>query len=761
MPYLRSLRKPSRLFFVLLLVLLTLPAVASASPAADDAGAWTQYRGPARDGHAATDVPLARAWPESGPPELARLEVGSGFSTVVADGDVFYVADSAPRGDDAPEEALTAYRLGQDGAETLWRTPLGDAVVDSFGNGPRATPALHGGMVYTVTSTSRLVALDATTGEIAWQRDLTEFQPAPRFGYATSALVVDDRVLVDVGTKALVDELRAAAEAERETTSATDETGDDGEDSAGSGANDEVQSEIQIEPPPGAVAAFDAATGELRWRGAIPGATAPSSPLLVELGGVRQLVYFRRDGLVGLDLGGELLWRHETGPSTAIAMPVDLGGDVLFVSASDDHFGGKAIRVGRGEDGAWQTEEVWAERLMRNHFNTSVRVGDHLYGFDNTTFKCLDAATGERRWAARGFGKGSLLAAGDLLYVLGDDGRLALVRATPEEYVQLGEVQAMEGRAWTSPSLAAGRLYLRDLDELVVYDVRAAAVEGSAAKAAELARAATTPDLATRRVALEHALSLDVGEILARHAAARGGAEAWDDVRTLRLEGTYSAFSELSDFTLVRSRGPAGGSDLYRLEFENFGRPAVRACDEAGPWMQHMFLGPPVHRPRESADFAGYEPQMLREAHFGPFLLGARARGVEVETIGAGEVNGTPTLDLRVILSSEEGPAAVDGEPAEEIWHLDPATFLEVAVDSQVIDLTQGPGPFRQRAFLSDFRAVEIPGGGRVVLPFQVDLEFNARFESMDVERAEANPVLPEDAFSPPVAPEEAPAAEE
>jgi outer membrane protein assembly factor BamB len=108
---------------------------------------------------------------------------------------------------------------------------------------------------------------------------------------------------------------------------------------------------------------------------------------------------------------------------------------------------------------------------MRNHYNTAVTVDGFLYGFDNGTLRCLDAASGEKRWAKRGFGKGSLVASGGLLFVLGDDGSLALVRATPEAFEELGRVQAMTGRAWTAPSLAHGRIYLRDFDELVAYDV--------------------------------------------------------------------------------------------------------------------------------------------------------------------------------------------------------------------------------------------------------------------------------------------------
>jgi outer membrane protein assembly factor BamB len=116
---------------------------------------------------------------------------------------------------------------------------------------------------------------------------------------------------------------------------------------------------------------------------------------------------------------------------------------------------------------------------MRNHFNTSVLVGGHLYGFDNGTLRCLDAATGEKRWAKRGFGKGSVVASGDLLYVLSDAGLVVLVRASPEGFEELGRSQVMEGRSWTAPSLANGRLYVRDFDEIVSLDVGGASTKSS------------------------------------------------------------------------------------------------------------------------------------------------------------------------------------------------------------------------------------------------------------------------------------------
>jgi hypothetical protein len=116
--------------------------------------------------------------------------------------------------------------------------------------------------------------------------------------------------------------------------------------------------------------------------------------------------------------------------------------------------------------------EEWKNRDMRNHFNSSVVHDGHLYGFDNATLKCLSAETGEVAWVKRGFGKGSVIVAGDRLLVLSDHGAFAVIEATPAEYRELGTFQALEGRSWTAPSVSAGRVYLRNLTAAVCLDLR-------------------------------------------------------------------------------------------------------------------------------------------------------------------------------------------------------------------------------------------------------------------------------------------------
>ncbi|HWN41482.1 MAG TPA: PQQ-binding-like beta-propeller repeat protein, partial [Thermoanaerobaculia bacterium] len=126
--------------------------------------------------------------------------------------------------------------------------------------------------------------------------------------------------------------------------------------------------------------------------------------------------------------------------------------------------------------------EVWRSRGMKNQFSSSVLHNGIFYGFDDSTLKAIDAATGEERWKQRGFGHGSLILAGGHLVVLSDRGKLALVQATPESYRELGNAQVLEGKCWTSPSLADGRLYVRNEEQLIAFDWKGAAAPARAAR---------------------------------------------------------------------------------------------------------------------------------------------------------------------------------------------------------------------------------------------------------------------------------------
>ena len=228
---------------------------------------------------------------------------------------------------------------------------------------------------------------------------------------------------------------------------------------------------------------------------------------------------------------------------------------------------------------------------------------------------------------------------------------------------------------------------------------------------------------ATASVAAE----LTAEEIVARYLAARGGVEAWRQVESLQMTGIFSVVSKRSQFTLIRQQG-----DLYRLDYVMQDVPAIRARDAQGPWMLNAWLKPEVGRVDEDP----YKTQLERESLFPLLLLDYEQKGIEVESLGPGDVEGIPTVGLKITLPGGQ----------VETWHLDAESFLEVAADSQIYDYTQLTDPMQQRIFYDDFR--EVAG---LKFPFQIEWEFWARLETMTVEEVAVNPEIDASRFRPSV----------
>jgi outer membrane protein assembly factor BamB len=309
-------------------------------------------------------------------------------------------------------ESETAYRLRQSDGEVVWRVPLGPVFPEVFGNG-------------VLSATGRLHALKTKDGTRLWEVDLTKELGGrvPNRGFASSPLVDGDLLLVEAG-------------------------GTEGK----------------------AVVGLEKKTGKVRWS-ALEGKPGYVTPLAVTIDGVRQYVFVRtlEGDIVSLLPDGKLHWRYpwKTG---AIASPLFLPPNRIFASATDD-VGAVLLEIGQA-DGKAAVREVWSSRVMKNHFSSSVLYEGHIYGFDNASLKCIVAETGEQKWVHRGYGKGSLIAADGLLYILSDQGQLVLAEATPAGFQEKGKVKVMEGKTWTPPVLSHGRIYLRDEDEMIVLDVR-------------------------------------------------------------------------------------------------------------------------------------------------------------------------------------------------------------------------------------------------------------------------------------------------
>ncbi len=375
---------------------------------------WPQFRGPQRDG-TSTETGLATVWPQTGPQQLWRVEIGEGYSgIVVVDGRLLTMFAAGE------DEVLASFDPAT--GKEQWRVRIGANFETQLGNGPRATPTVADGVAYALSSNGQLHAIHVADGKVLWSRDLPETLGGrrPNWGYAAPPLVDGDHLLIDAG----------------------------GLEGRG-------------------FASLSRTTGEIVWT-ATDERNGYAAPLRLELAGRSQYVTVTRDHVLGLDpQTGTVLWQHPAGDGT-IAGVVDAGEDRVFVSAPED--GAIALRIHKDGDG-FRIEELWTSKRFKNHFQTSVYFEGHLYGFDAGSLKCIDAASGEMSWGKRGLGKGSLIIADGLLIILGERGQLVLAKATPESWQELASAQIFEDKSWTPPALADGRLYLRNQFEMVALDL--------------------------------------------------------------------------------------------------------------------------------------------------------------------------------------------------------------------------------------------------------------------------------------------------
>ncbi len=409
-----------RLHVHLTLALCLVASTASVVIAAD----WPQFRGPNRDGISPEPAAL-KSWPASGPKVLWKAPLGEGYSQVVSvKGRLYTFAQQG-------EQVAIAF----DGAtgKRLWRTRIDREYNDGQGDGPRSTPTVDGELVYVLSAHGKLAALRTANGQVAWQHDLRSEYGAnpPQWGVSTSPLVEGKLLIVNVG---------------------------------GSGNK--------------SIVAFDKTNGKTVWASQGDGA-GYSAPIAITVRGVRQVIVFTADAILSISPeDGRLFWRSgwKTDYDVNAATPIFLPPDKLFVS-SGYGTGSALLQINRTN-----VSEVWRSRGMKNQFSSSVLHDGILYGFDDATFKAIEAASGKERWKQRGFGHGSLILAGGHLIVLSDRGKLALVQATPEEYRELGNAQVIEGKCWTSPSLADGRLYVRNEEQLIAFDWKGAAAPARSGK---------------------------------------------------------------------------------------------------------------------------------------------------------------------------------------------------------------------------------------------------------------------------------------
>lgn len=315
-----------------------------------------------------------------------------------------------------------------------WQTAVAPAFENQMGDGPRAAPAISDGRVFVFTGQGVLAALNFADGEILWWRDVVNELKGKvtDYGMACSPLVIGDLVVVTAGA------------------------------------------------PNATVAAYDTKTGKLAWQcGNDP--AGYSSPALLDVNGAKQLVAYTGNSVLGIDhKAGKTLWRHEyvTAFDCNIATPLSYQGKV-FVSSGENH--GSVLLWVQGSGDQIMVGDVWNSQgnrsTLRNEWQTSILLGDYLYGFDNvgsagpvTHLTCIEASSGKRVWQKIRFGKGNLIAADGKLFISTMKGEFVLVQATPDAYQEIGRTTVI-GSTRQAPALANGLLYFRDNSEIVCLDV--------------------------------------------------------------------------------------------------------------------------------------------------------------------------------------------------------------------------------------------------------------------------------------------------
>ena len=380
---------------------------------------WPGFRGPNRDS-VVRGVRINTDWTASPPAQMWRRPIGPGWSSFSVRGDLLYTQEQ--RGN---EEIVACYRVST--GEPVWRHADPVRFYESNGGaGPRSTPTIHKDRVYSMGATGLLNALDARTGKKIWSHDTSKdtSREVPYWGISSSPLVVDDVVIVSVG---------------------------------------------------GTLAGYDASSGKQRWIGPLHGGSY-SSPHLVTIDGVTQVVILSSPGAVSVNpADGKQLWDYKWDGGAIIQPAVTDDGDIL-INAMSAMGGIGTRRLSIKHDGdSWTPEERWTTNGLKPYFNDYVIHKGHAYGFDNNILACIDLADGKRKWKGGRYGNGQmiLLADQDVLIITSEEGELALVSATTDQYKELAKIPLFDAKTWNHPVVVGNVLLVRNGEEMAAFRLAA------------------------------------------------------------------------------------------------------------------------------------------------------------------------------------------------------------------------------------------------------------------------------------------------
>ena len=372
---------------------------------------WPNWRGPNYDG-ISSETGWSTTWPKDGPKVPWKASLGRGFCSIAVSNGRAYTM-----GNISDKDILYCFdaRTGREIWKQSYACPL---FAKQHEGGPAATPTVDGDAVYTFSKNGDALRFEAATGNVIWHKNVNKELGAkhPTWYFAGSPFVTDNMVILNAGSFGI---------------------------------------------------ALNKADGSVIWKNGT-GAPGYSTAVPFTQGSQKCVVLFASKEIVGLVAAtGKQIWQYgwKTSYDANIANPI-VSGNTIFVS-SGYNTGCALLKI----DGS-NVSEVWRNKNMRNHFNSSVLWKGHIYGFDEKELKCLDFKTGQVKWAQQGLGKGSLMIADGKLVILSERGELVIADAAPAGFKELAAAQVLSGKCWTVPVLANGRIYARNANgDMVCVDV--------------------------------------------------------------------------------------------------------------------------------------------------------------------------------------------------------------------------------------------------------------------------------------------------
>ncbi len=387
---------------------------------------WPSWRGEERTG-LSKESGLLQNWPNGGPKKIwTSNQAGMGYSGFTIQNGILYTMGASGK-----KEMLIAFDA--DTGKKKWGLQVGELLTNGWGDGPRMSPTISDGKIYALGGKGNLVCADAVKGKLIWKKSMVDDLggKVPGWGYTESVLVEQGKVICTPGGKS------------------------------------------------GTLAALDANNGKTVWRTKdFTDGAQYSSPIAVIHEGQRQYIQLVMKNLVGIDSSnGSLLWKSSW-PGKVAVIPTPIYGDGNVYITSGYGVGCKLVKIGKNEP-----KNIYENKVMKNHHGGVIKVKNYLYGYsDGVGWVCQDFKTGELMWnEKKALGKGAIAYADDRLYCQGEgDGKIIMIEASPKGWTPCGEFvlspqtqkRNPKGRIWTHPVICNGKLYLRDQEYILCYNLK-------------------------------------------------------------------------------------------------------------------------------------------------------------------------------------------------------------------------------------------------------------------------------------------------